>query len=452
LAGSVTIGPLCPVEPCSAQIGDTYSSRQLQLQGERDAESSDDLVVFLNPDGTFETLLPIGHYVVDLSDCEFLGCAVFLPVEIEIVPGETYELDINIDTGIRSVVRPHMSLTLLEDNLRNVGAVVEVGGDVNQPFFDVTGRTITVNGADVQVFEYPSMADAETAAAGIGPDGSTIGTTSVTWVAPPHFYARGTVIVLYIGDNSGVRELLDNALGGQIAGGESIALLLPNTPDVSGDADATARRELGARLGVSPEDLVLVHSLSLDFSDGGMGCPDAGAFYTQAIIPGFRLLYEVNEARYPFHVSTDGRIFTDCRRENNVAVPFRVADNFVSVRDAFELDGGGPSNLGPEVFFQTRADAEAYLGESNGLVNMDLDLVDWETEMLVGTVITGSGCSFETVTPLVFMQRLSKTVNVYVDAEQTGGCEKGWAQPVWLVLQEVPKDYSASFTLSYAQN
>jgi hypothetical protein len=50
------------------------------------------------------------------------------------------------------------------------------------------------------------------------------------------------------------------------------------------------------------------------------------------------------------------------------------------------------------------------------------------------------------------MQHLSKTVNVYVDAEQTGGCEKGWAQPVWLVLQEVPKDYSASFILSYAQN
>ena len=34
LAGSVKIGPLCPVEPCSTQLGDTYSSRQLQLRSE----------------------------------------------------------------------------------------------------------------------------------------------------------------------------------------------------------------------------------------------------------------------------------------------------------------------------------------------------------------------------------------------------------------------------------
>ena len=94
-----------------------------------------------------------------------------------------------------------------------------------------------------------------------------------------------------------------------------------------------------------------------------------------AIIPGYVLLYEVNGTRYPFHVSTDGRIYTDCRGENNVAVPFRVADDFVWVRDAFELDGGEPSHLGPEVVLQTRAETEVYLAESNGLVVMGLDLV-----------------------------------------------------------------------------
>ena len=135
-----------------------------------------------------------------------------------------------------------------------------------------------------------------------------------------------------------------------------------------------------------------------------------------------------------------------------MAVPFRLADGFVTVKDAFELDGGGPSHLGPEVVLQTRAEAEAYLAESNGLVVMDLDLVDWEKEMLVGTVITGSGCSFEVVAPLVLMRHLGKTVDVYVEAEQTGTCEKAWAQPVWLVIQDVPKDYSVSFILSYAEN
>ena len=352
-------------------MGDTYSSRQLQLR----SELTSDIVVSLNPDGSFETGLPVGRYEVDLTDCEFLGCTIFLPVDIEIVKGETYELDINIDTGIQSVVRPPMDRQQLIDDLRFSGDDVEEGGDVRQPFFDVTGRTITVNGNSVQVFEYPSFDGARAAAAGIGADGSTIGTTSVMWIAPPHFYSSGMLIVLYVGDDDDLRDLLEGTLGSQIAGGEPVAILTPVTPDASKDAGSTARRELGARLGVAPEDLVLVHSLSLQFNDGGMGCPEPGFSYTMAIIPGYVLLYEVNGTRYPFHVSTDGRIYADCRGENNVAAPFRVADDFVWVRDAFELDGGEPSHLGPEVVLQTRAETEVYLAESNGLVVMGLDLV-----------------------------------------------------------------------------
>ncbi|MCH9002477.1 MAG: hypothetical protein IIC02_07865, partial [Planctomycetes bacterium] len=261
-----------------------------------------------------------------------------------------------------------------------------------------------------------------------------------------------TLIVLYVGDDQSLLTLLENALGKQIAGREPIVSGTPSMSDVSSEADSTARRELSALLGVEPGDLRLVYSRILEFSDGSLGCPDAGAFYTQAIIPGYVLLYELKGTRYPFHVSIDGQLFTDCRGENNVAAPFRLADDIVKVRDAFELDGGGPAHLGPEVFFQTRAEAEAYLAGSNGLVEMDLGKVDWETEMLVGTVITGSGCSFKVVTPLVLMRHLDKTVTVYVEAEQTGLCEKAWAQPVWLVLEDIPKDYSAGFILSYAMN
>lgn len=163
---------------------------------------------------------------MDLTDCEFLGCAIFLPVDIEIVKGETYELDINIDTGIKSVVRPPMGCQQLIDDLRFSGEDVEEGGDVRQPFFDVTGRSITVNGNGVQVFEYPSFDGARAAAAGIGPDGSTIGTTSVMWIAPPHFYSSGMLIVLYVGDDDDLRDLLEGTLGSQIAGGEPVAILL----------------------------------------------------------------------------------------------------------------------------------------------------------------------------------------------------------------------------------
>ena len=47
---------------------------------------------------------------------------------------------------------------------------------------------------------------------------------------------------------------------------------------------------------------------------------------------------------------------------------------------------------------QTRADAQAFLSTSGGLVEIDLDRIDWYSEMLAGTVITGSGCSFKVAT------------------------------------------------------
>ena len=153
LAGSVTIGPLCPVEPCANENGDTYSSRQLQLQ----SESSSGILVPLRSDGTFRASVPVGEYVVTVSNCDFLGCSTSLPVTVVITDGETSDLRIDIDTGIRSVARAETSYARLIDDLRGAGADVAPSSDIIQPFFGVTGQVLTVNGNDVQVFEFPSV-------------------------------------------------------------------------------------------------------------------------------------------------------------------------------------------------------------------------------------------------------------------------------------------------------
>jgi hypothetical protein len=106
----------------------------------------------------------------------------------------------------------------LIDNLRASGATVEPVGEVEQAFFSVTGHVITVNGNDVQVFEYADAEAAEADAALVAPDGGSVGTTMVTWVATPHFYRTGKLIVLYVGDDSGVTAVLESALGPQFAG------------------------------------------------------------------------------------------------------------------------------------------------------------------------------------------------------------------------------------------
>ena len=106
----------------------------------------------------------------------------------------------------------------LIDNLRQAGATVEPAGELTQPFFSVNGRVIVVNGGDVQVFEYADAVTAEAEAALVSPDGSSIGTSMVGWVASPHFYRVEKLIVLYVGDSETVTDVLESVLGKQFAG------------------------------------------------------------------------------------------------------------------------------------------------------------------------------------------------------------------------------------------
>ncbi len=106
----------------------------------------------------------------------------------------------------------------LVDNLRAVEATVEPAGDISQPFFSVEGLVITVNGGDVQVFEYADADAADAEAALVSPDGSSIGTTMAGWVAPPHFYKAGRLIVLYVGESEAIIDILESVLGPQFAG------------------------------------------------------------------------------------------------------------------------------------------------------------------------------------------------------------------------------------------
>ncbi len=78
---------------------------------------------------------------------------------------------------------------------------------------------ISVDGLDVQTFEYPDRAAAEVDVVLVGPDGGSVGTSMVGWMATPHFYHVEKLIVLYVGDAAAVMALLVGAVGPQFAGG-----------------------------------------------------------------------------------------------------------------------------------------------------------------------------------------------------------------------------------------
>lgn len=101
--------------------------------------------------------------------------------------------------------------------LQGEGATVEMGDSIEQVFFQVTGQIIRANGVDVQVFEYADEAARAADSEQISDDGTNIGTTMITWVDQPNFWAQGRLIVLYVGSDAAIIELLQGVLGNPIA-------------------------------------------------------------------------------------------------------------------------------------------------------------------------------------------------------------------------------------------
>jgi hypothetical protein len=100
LTGIVTIGPLCPVEPCSVphdQVVAAYAARPLLITTERGTFVQS---VTADPDTGYSVSLRPGTYIVDITH-QGIGGSPDLPTTVTIRAGETVRLDIDIDTGIR---------------------------------------------------------------------------------------------------------------------------------------------------------------------------------------------------------------------------------------------------------------------------------------------------------------------------------------------------------------
>lgn len=104
------------------------------------------------------------------------------------------------------------------DSLRAARMSVKTEGSVEQPFFSVKGKLISLQGEHLQVFEYRNDTLAEKDAALVSADGRTIGTTKPHWLGPPHFFRKGRLIALYLGDDGKILKALEARLGPQFAG------------------------------------------------------------------------------------------------------------------------------------------------------------------------------------------------------------------------------------------
>lgn len=122
------------------------------------------------------------------------------------------------DTTVASSDGAVTSAASLAAALRATGVTVEDAGMVEQPFFTVPAHVYVVGGEDVQVYEFRTAAEAEQAARQVAPNGGTIGTASMSWMAPPHFFRHDRLIVNYLGRSESTLRALKRLLGPQFAG------------------------------------------------------------------------------------------------------------------------------------------------------------------------------------------------------------------------------------------
>lgn len=100
LTGNVSIGPLCPVEPCIVphdRLAAAYAACPITISTPGGTIVTS---VTASPETGYTVTLKPGTYVVDIPH-QGIGGSFELPKTVILRSGETVRLDISIDTGIR---------------------------------------------------------------------------------------------------------------------------------------------------------------------------------------------------------------------------------------------------------------------------------------------------------------------------------------------------------------
>jgi len=99
LAGRITIGPLCPVEPCNLtqeQVDLAYTSRRIIVYAEDRYTIAKQMGI--PPGGNYSMELAPGRYFVTIRPG---GIGDYPLHEVTVASGQTTRLDLDVDTGIR---------------------------------------------------------------------------------------------------------------------------------------------------------------------------------------------------------------------------------------------------------------------------------------------------------------------------------------------------------------
>ena len=95
--------------------------------------------------------------------------------------------------------------------------------------------------------------------------------------------------------------------GAAIVSENGDGLMLPSESLLS-----AALADASRRTGVPVDALTVVESSSRTWRDGSLGCPEAGMNYTQALVPGWRLVIRAGEELLDYRMAARGTAFMYC--------------------------------------------------------------------------------------------------------------------------------------------
>jgi hypothetical protein len=97
--------------------------------------------------------------------------------------------------------------------LATAGFRVRIGTTAPGTPFSVDAQVVCVSDSPLRVYQYKDIASRRHDSDSISPDGSHVGHFIPEWIGPPHFFARGRLIVLTLRDNSRLLRSLAHILG-----------------------------------------------------------------------------------------------------------------------------------------------------------------------------------------------------------------------------------------------
>jgi hypothetical protein len=185
--------------------------------------------------------------------------------------------------------------------LQAAGATVTPGQDINQSFIPVKGHLLTVNGADVQVFEFQDEPSRQQVSDSISQAQNSITTSLPSGIDWPNFWAKGRLIVLYIGQDQATINTLSKVLGNPLTQAPPAAK--PPSP-----VTLAAQQRLAKALGVSAAQVQLASAEQVQWPNTCLGMTSPGTACADEVTPGWRMTFDVNGQQYEMHTNASASV------------------------------------------------------------------------------------------------------------------------------------------------